>query len=418
MKYIKKDQGAYNLHIIKTDLYKTITVKIYFREEACKENITKRNFLSRIMLLSTNDYKTKVDLTKKEQDLYAARVSITNRRIGNFLDTSFSLNVLNDKYTEDGNFKESLKLLNSIIFNPRIENNAFLDKEFNTVYEEYKADLNSIVEDKMSYALIRGLEVSCPSSVTGFRAIGYSSDLEKITKENLYDYYKNFINHNSVDIFVLGIVDEDIISGLFREIFKFDVFKKPPVSALVQIDKKIKSKVVSEKIKAEQDNLVITLNLTNLTDYERNYPLSLLNAILGGGTESLLFKEVRENNSLAYTISSITNKLDNLIIIRGGITSGKSKDAVEIIKKILKSLASGKISDEMLYKAKEFYTSAIDDIVESTFQIIESYYMVELLGVDDIETKRKKMLKVTKEEVVRVASKIKINTIYVLEGSE
>ena len=133
---------------------------------------------------------------------------------------------------------------------------------------------------------------------------------------------------------------------------------------------------------------------------------------------SLLFKEVRENNSLAYTISSITNKLDNLIIIRGGITSGKSKDAVEIIKKILKSLASGKISDEMLYKAKEFYTSAIDDIVESTFQIIESYYMVELLGVDDIETKRKKMLKVTKEEVVRVASKIKINTIYVLEGSE
>ena len=57
----------------------------------------------------------------------------------------------------------------------------------------------------------------------------------------------------------------------------------------------------------------------------------------------------------------------------------------------------------MIRKAKEYYTSAIDDIIESTFQIIESYYMIELLGVDDIETKRRKMLKVTKDEIVAVA---------------
>ena len=28
MNYVKKDLGAYNLHIIKTNLYKTVTVKI------------------------------------------------------------------------------------------------------------------------------------------------------------------------------------------------------------------------------------------------------------------------------------------------------------------------------------------------------------------------------------------------------
>lgn len=415
IEYKRKEQGSYNLHIIKTDLFKTITVKIFFREEALKENITKRNFLSRIMMLSTNNYQSKVELTKALQNLYAAQISATNRRLGNYLDTSFSLRVLHDKYTEEGNFKKNLELLNSVILNPKVDNNSFNEKEFSIVYEEYKADLNTLVEDKMTYALIRGME-STSSNVTSYRSIGYLEDLEKITEQNLYAYYKEMIKHNFLDIFVLGNVDEVEITNLFREVFNFDTFKKKQIEARVIEPKKISTKKVIEKITAEQDNLVITLSTLGLTDYERNYPLSLFNTILGGGSESLLFKEVREKNSLAYTISSTPNKLDNLIIIRGGITSNKSEEAIKLIKKILKDLANGHISDELLDKAKEYYTSAIDDIIESSFQIIESYYMMELLGVDDLETKRKKMLKVTKEEVITVAKKTKLNTIYILKG--
>ena len=53
MQYTKKDLGSYNLHFIKTDNYKTITVKIYFRERINKDTITKRNFLN--SMLCTND---------------------------------------------------------------------------------------------------------------------------------------------------------------------------------------------------------------------------------------------------------------------------------------------------------------------------------------------------------------------------
>ena len=418
MNYVKKEMGAYNLHIIKTNLYKTITVKVYFREVVSKENITKRNFLSRIMMLGTKDYPTKVELTKKEQDLYAANIACTNRRMGNYLDTGISLRVLNDKYTEEGNFDRSLDLLNSIIFNPKVSNNAFSIEDFNTVYEEYKADLNSLVENKMSYSLVKALESTSSLTPVGYRGIGYLEDLEKITNENLYTYYLDVINHNYVDIFVLGDVQEEEITALFKEKFKVNTFKKNYPKALLEELKVNKSKTVRESVKSEQDNLVITLSLNNLTDYERNYPLSLFNAILGGGSESLLFREVREKSSLAYYISSTPNKLDNLIIIRSGITRGKSNDAIKIIKNILKDIASGKIDDDMIRKAKEYYTSALDDIIESTFQIIESYYMMELLGVDDIETKRRKMLKVTKDEIVGVANKVKINTVYILEGSD
>ena len=53
MDYEKINMGAYNLHLIKTEKFKTITVEINFREKLIKENITKRNLLKTI-LLNTN----------------------------------------------------------------------------------------------------------------------------------------------------------------------------------------------------------------------------------------------------------------------------------------------------------------------------------------------------------------------------
>ena len=66
--------------------------------------------------------------------------------------------------------------------------------------------------------------------------------------------------------------------------------------------------------------------------------------------------------------------------------------------------------------AKEYFSTALDSILESQSSIIDSYYMMEILGIDDIETRRKKMSQVTKQEIIKVAKKIKMDTIYCLEG--
>ena len=55
-------------------------------------------------------------------------------------------------------------------------------------------------------------------------------------------------------------------------------------------------------------------------------------------------------------------------------------------------------------------------MLESPLEIIDCYYMMEILGVDDFKTKREKMLMVTKEEIVEVAKKVSIHTIFCLKG--
>ena len=46
MDYKKIDFGSYNLHLIHTDRFKTLTVRVCLRDKIVKEDITVRNFLS------------------------------------------------------------------------------------------------------------------------------------------------------------------------------------------------------------------------------------------------------------------------------------------------------------------------------------------------------------------------------------
>jgi len=48
--------------------------------------------------------------------------------------------------------------------------------------------------------------------------------------------------------------------------------------------------------------------------------------------------------------------------------------------------------------------------------IISLYAGIEYLGSDDIKTRIERMNKVTKEDVMKLATKIHLDTIYLLEG--
>ena len=61
MEYDKINLGAYNLHFIKTERFKTTTISVNFREKIEKENITKRNFLFELLTTTSLKYNTERD---------------------------------------------------------------------------------------------------------------------------------------------------------------------------------------------------------------------------------------------------------------------------------------------------------------------------------------------------------------------
>ena len=65
-----------------------------------------------------------------------------------------------------------------------------------------------------------------------------------------------------------------------------------------------------------------------------------------------------------------------------------------------------------------FLAEIAKEVLESSDRIIDNYLMMELIGTDSLEEKRKKMSKVTKREIVKVAKKVKIDTVFLLEGGK
>ena len=70
MEYIKNDMNAYNLHIIKTDRFKTVTVSVVFRRKINKEEITMRNLLKELLINSSYNYPTERSLIIETEKLY------------------------------------------------------------------------------------------------------------------------------------------------------------------------------------------------------------------------------------------------------------------------------------------------------------------------------------------------------------
>ncbi len=418
MEYIKKDLGSYNLHVIKTNKFKTIMVRVVFQRPIKKDEITIRNVLSDMFLQSSKKYKSKRELSIKAQDLYAADITTGNSRLGNYIVTNFYLSLLNDKYTEEGNFEAGLEFLSEIIFNPDVKNNKFNSKQLDVVKTNCRSALNSIKEDASNYSVIRMFE-ELDNSSSSYRMNGYLEDLDNIDVDNLYSYYESMIKSDLVDIFVIGDVDEEDMVTLFRKYFKIKTLKKRKTNYLLEdVSCRKKKKVSYEDTDNNQSNLAIACRVHGLSDYERNYPLTLFNIIFGGGCDSKLFKEVREEHSLCYSVYSIPNKLDHLLIIKAGIDRYNFDKTIEIIEKDLNDMKKGKFKDSDINIAKEYFETALEETEESQHRLIDNYMMMEFIGTDTLDVKREMMSKVTKKDIVKVAKKVNIDTIFLLEGGK
>lgn len=417
MKYKKIDKKSYNMHLIKTDRFKMTTVRVILRDEIRKEEITKRNFLLDMLTYSTYNYKTRKELVAKSQDLYATNIYTRAYRTGRNSNINFYLSFLNEKYTEEKMTNESIKLLSEVIFNPNVINNSFDKESFDIIKRNTKVMLNSEKDNPARYSMTRMLENMGEGREYSYRESGYLEDLEKITPENLYEYYKEIITKSTVDIYVIGNFGFDDMEQMIDENMEFNTIKRKKKDYIIEHEKLRKTpKVAEEKEDYNQSKLSIGCKIEKLDKRERNYVISLYNLILGSGPECRFFKNIREKHSICYYVSSSINKLDNLLLIRSGIQKDNFKKCVDLIKKEMKDIEKGNISDEEIEKAKQTYCTLMDEIYDSADAIIETYIAKDLLDIEEIEERKEIIKTVTKEEIINVSKKVHIDTIYLLEG--
>ena len=422
MKYKKISNYSYNLHIIKTDKFKTVTVKVNFKRELDKKEITYRNMIINMLCESTMKYPTKRLMTIATEDLYDLSYSGTNYISGKYNIMGFDVKFLNEEFTEEGMLEKSVKFLSDLIFKPNITKKrngiCFKEENFNMAYNVLKNNIISLKENPDAYSRIRMLECMEPNSYLSYRSIGYMEDLEKINSKNLYKYYESILSRDVIDIFVIGDVNERIVRKTIEQHFSIiKTLKKPTDSHFIQPKKaRVVPKKVKEKQKINQSKLCMGFKIDKMTDFELRYVLNVFSYILGGGPDSKLFKTVREENSLCYYISSYAQPLNSILVVGAGINSSDYNNTVSLIKKEVLNMKKGKFSDEDIIKAKITYINSLKELEDNPQSLLSLYTSIEYLNSDTLEQRFIKINKVTKANVVKLASKIHLDTIYLLEG--
>ena len=416
MNYEQINMGSYNLHIIKTKKFKTITMEINFRRKIKKEEITIRNLLKMVLLQTTKNFKTERDLIKETENLYDLKLVSSNMRIGNYSDLSFKIRFLNEIYTEKSMNEYSIAFLMDILFNPNVEEGKFSAEDVKKCKNKLAKSIQKLPDNKLKYTLIKLLETTNDKSYS-YNSFGYLDDLEKITPNNLYEYYKSVLADDCVDIFIVGDVDTAEIKSYLKKYFKVETFKKDRKELLVkELVPRKRIKKIMEQDNVNQSQLTVLCALNGLTDFERKYVLLVYNEILGGSSNSMLFDTVREKNSYAYYVNSSVKAYDNIMMLYSGIEPGNSENVLKLMKKTLQNIGKGAFKENLLENSKETLIASIKASTDSPTGVINTYYAKVLVNSDDFEERIKNIQKVKKEDIINLSRKISMHTVYLLEG--
>ena len=416
MEYKKIECSNYDIHLINNNSFHTINFKIYFTSNVSKENITYYNFLVSILTSSTKKYDTKEKLMKKCQDLYSLSPIASLTRNGNLLTCKFGISTVNSKYIEKDHLLDNLLLLKEILFNPLVEDNMFCEKYFNITKQELVNETKTIPEEPRLLANIKLLELINRGKNNIMTSYCDMEVLNKINRSNLYQKYLELLNNSKIDIFISGNIKE--ANKLIKFIQDNFSFKNKVLinNGIIIHDKPSKLLVKEECGDYQQSKLSIGYKFYNLTDYENRYVGFILNNIIGGGSNSLLMRYIREEKSLCYYINSYYNRLDNVLIINSGINKKNYEEVIKNQEEVFKKVANGEFTEEDIKEAKEELLFELSNVYEKNSSIIEYFYGRDIFSSDDLDTKIKMINKVSKEDIMKLTKKIEINGVFLLKG--
>lgn len=411
IKTIKK-QG-YNIHLIKNKDFKTILVKTIFWEPLKKEELTIRSMLINILLFSSKKYPTGQELNMKKEDLYGLSIGGGNYRKGNYIFSEISMSIIEDKYTEKGLFKNSLEFYFEVLQNPNIINDEFKEEPYNIVYENIKSSIMSEKEDPTYYSILEYKRLLGKDKPFSISIEGKLSKLKKITKKNLYDYYKKFYKNNNKDIIIVGNIKIDETEKLLDSIIKTYPTPNHKKDLYVTYEKDYSDKVIESEF--TQSKLIMGGTLKHLTYREKCYEALAYNVILGNSPNSKLFNNIREKHSYAYNIASSINRLDSIFYIHAGISKNHYEDTKKEILKEMEKMREGKFSNQDVKNAKQVILSILKEIHDYQGAIADHYFNYLYLGSESIKEQNEAVKNITKEGIVKVANKIKIDTMLLLK---
>ncbi|MBP3967449.1 insulinase family protein [Bacillus sp. WL1] len=411
--------GGLRVHIIPTDKYKTNTFVFRFKAPLNEETVTERALLPYVLQSATEKLPSVIRLRQYLEELYGSSLAVDVSKKGEDHIISIYVDIANEVYLHDAPplFEKALSMLSDIVLHPATEGNGFLPSIVESEKRALLQRIEATYDDKMRYANERLIEEMCKVEPYRLSANGKKESVSSITNESLYQYYQKVLAEDEMDLYIIGDISENAVDLVSKY---FSISARPARERNVLLHKRNnEEKEVVEQQELKQSKLHIGYRTFITYKDEDYFALQLFNGLFGGFSHSKLFVNVREKNSLAYYAASRFESHKGLLFVMSGIEAKNYEKAVEIIKEQMLAMQNGDFSEEEMHQTKSVIQNQILEAIDTPRGFVEMlYHGIISDRTRPVEEWLTGIESVTKEEIVKVAKNIELDTIYFLQGTE
>ncbi len=389
--------------------FKTIQVSLYMIDYDDVKKRAYRFLLPKLLTSHTEKFNTRLDMSKHLQDLYGALLGGRTYYLANLNVINIACQIVNPQIVNESELlKETIDLFLDMLDRKTLFNEMIFNEEKRMLIEQW----DSIKDQKRLYANTKFSASFYGKHPFGYPHSGYKEDIEAITLEQMYDYFKDIISTNTIRFYINGYTsDQEIL----KKLEAFEQYKKHEIK-------------FSQVVFDEPKNVVETLDMKQSMikiGYElpvfRNNPLyeaaTMLDLMIGGYVESLMFKVIREEMGLCYDVRSSYDSTQGVMVISSGVDQRRTDEAIFHMKKMIESPLNYEFNEEKLELAKQFVTHQIKSSYDDQSAMTSRSFYDDLYHKNlTMEEKINRFLNVTFEDVLLAHKKLKLNTVYVLTG--
>lgn len=381
-------------------------------------NLGENILLPKCLCYSSAEYPSPIELNAKLEYLYGSVLEGTVSVFGESHLVELAVTCINNRYSLDGEdvTAQALKLLLGQLFEPDAKDGRF-DKEKLEIQKRLSSEsIESEVNRKRGYALSRLFEIMCADESFGITRQERLDSVRAATPESMFASWQELLEKATVQFSLIGDFDEEKAVAAISE--RFSSVKREPVgndTLFVECAEDVTE--FSESMDINQSKLVIGYRSGMKDRYDDMYAVQMMVDIFGGGPYSRLFKNVREKLSLCYYCSASLVREKGLIVVQSGIENANRQRVLDEVANQLEIMKRGEFTDEEFNASKTAICDALSGALDTTDSI--GAFLSRKIKDDEIlpiEESVARYKAVTREDVVRAANRVSLDTVYTLEG--
>ncbi len=410
--------NSVDIRYIRTDKFTRNLISVNFIVPL-SENASRNALLCGVLRAGNNKYRDLSQINRFLEENYGATFASSVAKTGENQIVRLSCSFIADKYALDstGITDNMIEFFTGMILDPLVENGEFKKEYVDTERKNLIDRINRRINNKAGYAINKCISEMCADEAFAIDELGDPEVISQITPKELYDAYRDLLTNSKVLVIGSGSLTEAQLLGFVNGIFNFE--RSGSLSDTLFVEEAEDVTEITNELDVNQSVLCLGFRIGAKSYSDNRFSYMVFNAVFGASPISYLFMNVREKLSLCYFCSSALNMQKGTMVVYAGIAKENKKKTYDEILNQLERIRNGDISDEDMESAYKMLINQYQTVTDDLFST-DSYYLNSYIGKLEISEKEfiAGISSVTKDDVIRCAKKVSLDTVYFLTSSE